>query len=101
MAGFIAKGLSKTEALERAVNKVIPMFGKEVEKTNKEVDSKKRITDQRKKNVQTMKKTPPKISGKKSSTDASDIDLASLDEKEFAKLSKDKRTMAKLRGDLL
>lgn len=97
MAGFIAKGLSKTEALERAVNKVVPMFHKEPAKPE---ENKKRVVDQRKKNVQTMKKTPPKLSGRKGSVEIPDVDVGKMDEKEFAKMAKDKKTLAKLRGDV-
>lgn len=97
MAGFIAKGLSKATALEKAVNKVIPMFHKEVPKQE---ESKKRTIDQRKKNAQTLKRTPPQISGKKGQKEIPDIDVNNMDEKEFAKLAKDKRALAKLRGDV-
>lgn len=98
MTGFIASGLDKVEALEKAVNKVIPMFHKE---TVKSEDTKKRTVDQRKKNVQTMKKTPPQLSSRKGQKEFPDVDLNSMDEKEFAKLAKDKKTLAKLRGDLM
>lgn len=97
MAGFMAKGLSKADALEKAVNKVVPMFHKEVAKPE---ESKKRTIDQRKKNIQTMKKTPPQISGRKGQKEIPDVDVNNMDEKEFAKLAKDKRALAKLRGDI-
>lgn len=96
MAGLMAKGKSRSEALETAVKKVLPLYHHEPKEGTK--TTKERIVEQRKKNVQTLKKTPPTIKGKGAKQVAEEVDLDNLSEGEFAKL--DARTKAKLRGDL-
>lgn len=97
MAGFIAQGKSKAEALEKAVKKVLPLYHVESEDSKK--SSKDRVVEQRKKNIKTIKGMPPAIKGKGAKQTEDFVDPNKMSEKEFAKL--DARTKAKLRGDLL
>ena len=97
-AGFLAKGSTKADALTNAVKKVLPLYVKET----KDIKSDKRTVDQRKKNVAAQKGQPPKVRSKSiKNVDLDDFDIESLDDKEFSKLAKDRRAMAKLRGDTL
>jgi hypothetical protein len=97
MAGFMAKGVIRSEALKKAVEKVLPMYT-----TSTTVATDKRTVEQRKRNVSANKKQPPNIKGKSfKDTSIEDFDVEGLNEKEFAKLAKDKRALAKLRGDVV
>jgi len=97
MTGFMAKGVVRSEALKKAVEKVLPLYATPVKAP---VD--KRAVDQRKKNVSANNRQPPTMKGK-SFKDVSidDFDVSNLDDKEFAKMSKDKKSLAKLRGDIV
>lgn len=97
MAGFLAKGLVRSEALKSAVEKVLPMYAP-AEKSEKD----ERVIKQRKKNVIANKRQPPATKGKSfKDTNIDEFDVEGLDEKEFAKLAKDRRALAKLRGDIV
>jgi hypothetical protein len=98
MAGYLAKGELRSSALKKSLDKVVPLFESESPASKSSVD--KRTIEQRKKNVAAIKRTPPKTNGKSSrELDVDAIDLSNLSESEFKKL--DKRTLAKLRGDVL
>jgi len=94
MAGFVASGLSKPEALQKAVTKVVPLYksneSKELGKTRKAKSIKK--------SVKAAKSQPPKTrsSGTKN-VDLDSIDITKLSEKEFEKLTEKEKRI--LRGD--
>lgn len=101
MAGYLAKGSVRSEALKKAVEKVVPMF-KVAEKKTPTGAPDKRTLEQKKKNIQAIKRTPVQLKGKNAKDlDIDTLDVTSLDDKEFAKMSKDRRALAKLRGDIL
>lgn len=97
MTGYMAKGLSKTEALTKAVKQVAPMFDKEI-KTTKTSLGQKRKVEAGKKAAEASKSQPVKT---KSSTsekiDTTKLDIHKMSEKDFAKLTP--KELKILRGD--
>jgi len=99
LTGYMADGkMSRTEALEKAVKQVAPMFGKEVKEGLGKPKTSQRLKDTRKKSLKTMKQTPPKMRGKtRQDRDVSDVKAYDLSQKEFKSLTK--REKAEMRGD--
>jgi hypothetical protein len=97
MAGFMAKGIVRSEALKKSVEKVLPLYS-----TSTKGGTDKRAVDQRKKNVSANGRQPPNVKSKSFKDVSLDkVDVTGLNEKEFTKLSKDPRALAKLRGDIV
>lgn len=100
MSGYIAKGASKSEALRKAVEKVIPFYEKEVKK---EVTKQKSIGQVRKeeagkKAAQASKSQPTKTKSSSSTQiDSTKLDVKKMSDKDFAKLTP--RELKLLRGD--
>jgi hypothetical protein len=96
MSGYLAKGLSKTDSLRKAVEKALPMYVKET-------STKKSIGDTRKaasgrKAAQAAKAQPAKTKTSTSTKiDTSKIDIAKMSERDFSKLTP--RELKALRGD--
>jgi hypothetical protein len=96
LAGYVAKGMTKSEALKKAVDKVAPMFKKEIETTKK--SSKERQIEANKKIANTIKSQPAKTKSSASSKiDTSKLDISKMSERDFAKLTP--RELKALRGD--
>ena len=94
LAGYASNGMDKTEALQKAVSKVVPMFTKST--TAKKVDDRKKRA--MKKNVRAAKKQPPVSKGKSNrERSLDDLDPLAMSEKEWKKLSL--REKKELRGD--
>jgi hypothetical protein len=97
LAGYIAAGKSKSEGLRLAVNKVAPLYEKEVV-TTKQTLGKKRTEESGKKAVVAAKSQPPK--SKSSSVKSIDLDAVNinkLSDKYFKNLTEKERRI--LRGD--
>jgi hypothetical protein len=94
MAGYMAQGKSKAEALKIAVSKVAPLY--EAEKPK----GKDRTIEARKKNVDASRKQPPnnRIS-RSAGRDVNALDVSKLTEKQLKELTP--REIAKLRGDIV
>jgi hypothetical protein len=97
LAGYIAAGKTKSEGLRLAVNKVAPLYEKEVTPV-KQTLGKKRIEESGKKAVVAAKSQPPKSkSSSVKSIDLDAININKLSDKDFKSLTeKERRT---LRGD--
>lgn len=95
MASYVQEGLSKTEALNKAIKDVSPLFDKGTSKT------KERTTEARKKAVRASKSQPPEslAKGGKRTRNLENIDIGKVPEKVFNSLSK--KELAKLRGDII
>lgn len=92
MAGFVAAGKSKADALTLAVKKVAPFYTKEVKapSTKKEEAGRKAVA--------ASKSQPPSPTGTKTKTiDISKIDVSKLAEKDFRSLTAKEKSV--LRGD--
>lgn len=94
MAGYMAQGKSKAEALKKAVDKVAPMYQKTSVKTaNKTIDT-------RKKNILASKKQPVSLKSSRSSTrDVDTLDVTKLTDKDWKQLTAKEKAI--LRGDLI
>lgn len=93
MAGFIANGNNRVDALKRAVDRVAPMF----DSGNKRLGS-NRKSSAIKRNVRAAKQQPAKTrTSRKTSYEKDSIDITKLSEREFNKLTP--REIAILRGD--
>ncbi len=96
MAGFIASGISKPDALSKAVRKVAPFYKNE-EETVKKLGG-ERKTKSIKKSVKASKSQPPKTRSKGSKNlDLDDIDISKLNERDFDSLTEKEKRI--LRGD--
>lgn len=96
LAGYAAKGMTKSEALKKAVEKVAPLFKKEVEPIKK--TTKQRQVEANKKVANTIKSQPAKTQSSRSTNiDTSKLDISKMSERDFAKLTP--RELKALRGD--
>jgi hypothetical protein len=95
--GYVSKGMSKSEALKKAVDKIVPMFIKDKPASKPSLGD-KRTSDAGKKAVKASKSQPANV--KTSSLKQRDVavtSVATLTEKDFEKLTdREKRV---LRGD--
>lgn len=97
LAGYIAKGISKSEALKKAVGKVAPMFVQETKATKKSVGQERKV-EANKKAASAIKSQPPKTrSSASNSVDTSKLDISKMSERDFAKLTQ--KELKALRGD--
>jgi len=97
-ASFVNKdGLTKSQAIKKAVDRVVPMYDKTKKVTKKETLG-SREKDSRKRNIKASKQQPPKGSSRGGSDrDLEEVVPSKLSEKDFKNLSaKEKRI---LRGD--
>ena len=95
LAGYVAAGKTKSEALKLAVNKVAPLYVKTVD--TKQTLGNKRKVEAGKKAVEAAKSQPSKTKSVSTKQDFDKIDVSKMSEKDFAKLTdKEKRI---LRGD--
>ena len=78
----IRRGISKAEAYQKAIERVMKRYQKEEKKSDT-------LTGRKKKKIENMEKQPPKTEGKKNikDIDLDNIDIAKLSDEEFAKLS--------------
>lgn len=96
MSGYLAKGNSKSEALKKAVEKVVPMYSKET--PAKKSLGKERKIEAGKKAANAAKSQPTKTKSSTSTTiDSSKLNIAKMSERDFAKLTP--RELKALRGD--
>lgn len=96
MNSLIAKGLSRVEALKKAVDRVTPLYSREVEK--KALGSERKSTAG-KVAADAANRQPPKTSGVKGTTNSpSTKPLSKYTDKEFASLSA--AELRALRGDM-
>lgn len=97
MTGYVAKGLTKSEALTKAVKKVAPMYEKEVKSSKKSISQERKV-EAGKKAVEASKSQPSKTKSSTSTTiDTSKLNVSKMSEKDFAKLTS--RELKLLRGD--
>ena len=93
MIGYIQSGMTKTQAIKKAVKTIAPMYERAPSgNTNRKKTSRKKAVD-------TARKTPPKGSGKSSSVDLDEVDVTRMGEKDFAKLTAKEKAI--LRGDVM
>lgn len=99
MSGYIAKGNSKSEALRKAVEKVVPLYKIEDKKPVKDKTiGQTRKEEAGKKAAQASKSQPSKTKSSSSTQiDTTKINVKSMSEKDFAKLTP--RELKLLRGD--
>lgn len=98
MAGYLSAGKTRSESLKLAVEKVAPLYKQP--SAQEDVKKDKRTISQKKKNIEALRKQPPKLNGKRSKEiDSDDFDIDSISDKELSKL--DRKTLAKLRGDII
>lgn len=95
MAGFMAQGKSRIDALKSAVAKVAPMYES---KSNKVANN--RTVETRKKNIIASKKQPISVKSSRSSMrDVDTIDVTKLSDKDWKQLTPKEKAI--LRGDLI
>lgn len=95
LAGYVAAGKTKVEALNLAVKKVVPMY--EVKVTKPSLGT-QRKTEAGKKAAQAAKQQPAKTkSSTTKSVDMNTVNVAKMSEKDFSKLSAKEKSI--LRGD--
>ena len=96
LAGYVASGKSKTEALKLAINKVRPMYEKKVVK---QTVSEKRKMLAGKKAADASKRQPikTKTNNPSRTSDLGTIDIKKISEKDFSKLTAKEKSI--LRGD--
>lgn len=98
MAGYVASGKSKTEALKLAINKVTPMYEQEESPKKRETLGKKRAVESIKKAAKASNSQPPKTrSVSTSSIDKDVIDITKMSDRDFNKLTEKEKRL--LRGD--
>lgn len=100
MAGFLAKGMTKTQALSKAVDKIAPMYHKEPVKTKekKTLGGSPRTTEAGKKAAAASNAQPPKTkTSTTTSVSTQKVDVRKLSERDFSKLTLAERKL--LRGD--
>jgi len=96
LAGYVASGKTKSQALRLAVNKVSPMY-EEKEEVKPSLGNKKKVAA-RKKAAKASNTQPPASVGKRgTNTDKSEVDISKLSEKAFRDLTVKERKI--LRGD--
>lgn len=96
MAGYIAAGDTKSKALEKAVNKIAPLFDN---KTKQSLGN-KRTKDARKKAARASQQQPPetrRAAKGKAARELDTLDINKMSDDEFSKLSP--REKKALRGD--
>ena len=98
LAGYVAAGKTKTEALKLAINKVVPMYQKEAAPVKKSLGN-QRNAEAVKKAVKASNSQPIKssTSTKMATVDTTKLNISKMSEKDFSKL--DKKTLSLLRGD--
>lgn len=97
MAGFLAKGMTKTQALSKSVEKIAPMYVKEQPKP-KEKKGSTRTTEAGKKAAAASNSQPPKTKASTTtSINTQQVNVRKLSEKDFSKLTLAERKL--LRGD--
>jgi len=94
MTGYMATGMAKSKALKIAVEKVSPLY----EKAPLTKDGKRKKTA-RKRNVEAMKKQPPKGRSKKTRDVDENVNVDKMSEKDFRGLTKKEKAI--LRGDIV
>ena len=98
MVGYIKdKGMNQIEALTKAINKIVPMFTKDV----KQSLGQKRTDTAKTKALEAAKKQPIKqqTSIKEDKISVADLNVSKMTEKQFNKLTAEERAI--LRGDIL
>lgn len=103
MVGYVQKGMTKTQALNKAIKSAGPLLTNKKPVSKQKKVSSEREVKARKKAVSAQKRQPRTVSGKKGG-ESKEIDLKSLDiskmsDKDFAKLSS--RELAILQGDIV
>jgi len=98
LAGYVAAGKTKVEALKLAVGKVVPMFTKTEATTKKTGLGGKRAVEARKKAAQAANSQPTKTkSTTKTDVDTGKLNISKMSERDFNKLTA--KELALLRGD--
>ena len=96
MRGYLATGVNKAKALEKAVTKTVSMYA--IEPTTSKTIGQTRKEEANKKAVQTQKQ-PSVKSSTKNNVDLTKFKVSDLNEKQFGSLSKDE--LRRQRGDFL
>lgn len=97
LAGYVASGKTKSEALGLAVKKVVPLYVKEVTPPKKSLGD-TRTKQSAEKAVKAAKAQPPKtVSTKNTTVDLSKLDISKMSEREYDKLTEKEKRI--LRGD--
>ena len=99
----VAAGKPKDEALKSAMNTVNRLYGKKKETNLTDALSSTKKKDSIKRNIDTEKRQPPQSKGASSATDhtVKIEEIAGMSERKFRELTKDKKLLAELRGDVL
>ena len=97
LAGYVASGKTKTEGLRLAVNKVAPLYTKEVD--SKQSLGNKRTVEAGKKAAKAAATQPARVKSSTTtkSVDNSDVNVEKISEKDFSKLTAKEKSI--LRGD--
>lgn len=96
LKGYVASGVSKTEALKKAISKVVPMYVKEPKPTKPSL-GKERTTEAGKKAADAARKQPVIKSSSSTTSKPPVTSVAKLSDKEFSALTDREKRI--LRGD--